>query len=175
MSLPMHKLGKLDRMETASVDELRHEQLQRLRWSVWHAYTNVPHYRKAFDAIGLKPMDINSLEDIAKIPFTGKNDLRDNYPFNMFAVPMKKLSGYTHPAAPPANLPLLATPKVTSKPGPTSLPAPFAPEAAAPGIKFTWPTATACLLVVWEPTTEQKDWAVRLFPCREDKPRSRCS
>ena len=91
MSLPMHKLGKLDRMETASVDELRHEQLQRLRWSVWHAYTNVPHYRKAFDAIGLKPMDINSLEDIAKIPFTGKNDLRDNYPFNMFAVPMKKV------------------------------------------------------------------------------------
>lgn len=56
MNLPMHKLGKLDRMETASVDELRHEQLQRLRWSVWHAYTNVPHYRNAFDAIGLKPM-----------------------------------------------------------------------------------------------------------------------
>ena len=70
MNLPMHKLGKLDRMETASVDELRHEQLQRLRWSVWHAYTNVPHYRNAFDAIGLKPMDINSLEDIARIPFT---------------------------------------------------------------------------------------------------------
>ncbi|WP_417520469.1 phenylacetate--CoA ligase PaaK [Marinobacter sp.] len=91
MNLPMQKLGKLDRMETASVDELRHEQLQRLRWSVWHAYTNVPHYRKAFDAIGLKPMDINTLEDIAKIPFTGKNDLRDNYPFNMFAVPMKKV------------------------------------------------------------------------------------
>jgi len=91
MSLPMQKLGKLDRMETASVDELRHEQLQRLRWSVWHAYTNVPHYRKAFDAIGLKPMDIKSLEDIAKIPFTGKNDLRDNYPFGMFAVPMKEV------------------------------------------------------------------------------------
>ncbi|RBW51846.1 phenylacetate--CoA ligase PaaK [Marinobacter sp. F3R11] len=91
MSLPMQKLGKLDRMETASVDELRHEQLQRLRWSVWHAYTNVPHYRNAFDAVGLKPMDIKTLEDIAKIPFTGKNDLRDNYPFGMFAVPMKEV------------------------------------------------------------------------------------
>lgn len=91
MNLPMQKIGKLDRMETASVDELRHEQLQRLRWSVWHAYTNVPHYRNAFDAIGLKPMDINSLEDIAKIPFTGKDNLRDNYPFKMFAVPMKKV------------------------------------------------------------------------------------
>src|SRR5680860_1195893 len=91
MNLPMQKVGKLDRMETASVDELRHEQLQRLRWSVWHAYTNVPHYRNAFDAIGLKPMDINSLDDIARIPFTGKDDLRKIYPFNMFAVPMKKV------------------------------------------------------------------------------------
>jgi phenylacetate-CoA ligase len=87
----MQKVGKLDRMETASVDELRHEQLQRLRWSVWHAYTNVPHYRNAFDAIGLKPMDINRLEDIVRIPFTGKEDLRNNYPFKMFAVPMKKV------------------------------------------------------------------------------------
>jgi phenylacetate-CoA ligase len=87
----MQRVGKLDRMETASVDELRHEQLQRLRWSVWHAYTNVPHYRNAFDAIGLKPMDINSLEDIARIPFTGKEDLRNNYPFKMFAVPMRKV------------------------------------------------------------------------------------
>ena len=64
MTLPLQKLGKLDRMETASIDELRHEQLQRLRWSVVHAYTNVPFYRKAFDDQGLKPMDINSLEDL---------------------------------------------------------------------------------------------------------------
>ena len=91
MNVPMQKVGKLDRMETASVDELRHEQLRRLRWSVWHAYTNVPHYRSAFDAIDLKPEDINSLEDIAKIPFTGKEDLRNNYPFKMFAVPMHKV------------------------------------------------------------------------------------
>ena len=88
MSLPLRKLGKLDRMETASIDELRHEQLQRLRWSLIHAYTNVPFYRKAFDNIGLKPMDINSLEGLAKLPFTTKADLRDNYPFGMFATPM---------------------------------------------------------------------------------------
>ena len=68
MNLPSQKLGNLDRMETASIDELRHEQLQRLRWSVAHAYTNVPFYRKAFDEIGLKPMDIKSLDDLAKIP-----------------------------------------------------------------------------------------------------------
>ncbi len=88
MTLPLQKLGKLDRMETASVDELRHEQLQRLRWSVVHAYTNVPFYRKAFDDLGLKPMDINSLDDLAKVPFTTKANLRDNYPFGMFATPM---------------------------------------------------------------------------------------
>ncbi|MBW4934403.1 phenylacetate--CoA ligase PaaK [Marinobacter sp. F4206] len=91
MSLPLQKLGKLDRMETASIDELRHEQLQRLRWSVVHAYTNVPFYRNAFDEIGLKPMDINSLDDLAKIPFTTKGDLRDNYPFGMFATPMDQV------------------------------------------------------------------------------------
>ncbi|MDF0752239.1 phenylacetate--CoA ligase [Marinobacter sp. 71-i] len=88
MSLPLQKIGKLDRMETASIDELRHEQLQRLRWSLIHAYTNVPFYRKAFDDIGLKPMDINSLDDLTKVPFTTKADLRDNYPFGMFATPM---------------------------------------------------------------------------------------
>lgn len=91
MTLPMQKIGPLDPLETASVDELRHEQLQRLRWSINHAYTNVPFYREAFDKIGLKPMDINSLEDLAKVPFTMKNDLRDNYPFGMFATPMEQI------------------------------------------------------------------------------------
>ncbi|MGM0570354.1 phenylacetate--CoA ligase PaaK [Marinobacter sp.] len=91
MTLPMQKIGPLDPLETASVDELRHEQLQRLRWSINHAYTNVPFYRDAFDKIGLKPMDINALEDLAKVPFTMKNDLRDNYPFGMFATPMEQI------------------------------------------------------------------------------------
>lgn len=91
MTLPMQKIGPLDPLETASVDELRHEQLQRLRWSINHAYTNVPFYREAFDKIGLKPMDINTLEDLAKVPFTMKDDLRDNYPFGMFATPMEQI------------------------------------------------------------------------------------
>lgn len=91
MSLPLQKLGKLDVLETASLDELRHVQLQRLRWSISHAYMNVPHYRQAFDSIGLSPMDINSLEDLSKVPFTTKADLRDNYPYGMFAVPMQEI------------------------------------------------------------------------------------
>lgn len=89
MTLPLQKLGKLDPLETASIDELRHVQLQRLRWSLSHAYTNVPFYRKAFDDKGIHPMDVNSLSDLGKLPFTTKADLRDNYPYGMFATPMR--------------------------------------------------------------------------------------
>lgn len=88
MSLPLQKLGALDPLETASIDELRHTQLQRLRWSLSHAYTNVPHYRKAFTDIGMHPLDINCLKDLSKLNFTTKADLRANYPYGMFATPM---------------------------------------------------------------------------------------
>lgn len=91
MSLPSQKLGALDPLETASIDELRNTQLQRLRWSLSHAYTNVPFYRKAFQDIGLHPLDINCLEDLSKISFTTKADLRDNYPYGMFATPMRDI------------------------------------------------------------------------------------
>lgn len=91
MSLPSQKLGALDPLETASIDELRNTQLQRLRWSLSHAYTNVPFHRKAFQDIGLHPLDINCLEDLSKISFTTKADLRDNYPYGMFATPMRDI------------------------------------------------------------------------------------
>ncbi|MEE9102738.1 phenylacetate--CoA ligase PaaK [Pseudomonas nitroreducens] len=81
----------LDPMETASVDELRQHQLERLRWSLKHAYDNVPLYRQRFDAAGVHPDDLKTLEDLAKFPFTGKNDLRDNYPYGMFAVPQSEI------------------------------------------------------------------------------------
>jgi phenylacetate-CoA ligase len=77
----------LDPIERASVDELRALQLDRLQWSLHHAYANVPHYRAAFDAAQLHPDDCTSLSDLAKFPFTTKADLRANYPFGMFAVP----------------------------------------------------------------------------------------
>ena len=79
--------GDLEPIETASIDELRELQLDRLRWSVRHAYENVPHYRASFDGAGVHPDDVKSLEDIRKLPFTTKADLRENYPFGMFAVP----------------------------------------------------------------------------------------
>ncbi|HEY2792136.1 MAG TPA: phenylacetate--CoA ligase, partial [Micromonosporaceae bacterium] len=77
----------LDPIERASVDELRALQLERLQWSVQHAYENVPHYRQALDAAGVRPSDIADLTDLSALPFTSKADLRDNYPFGMFAVP----------------------------------------------------------------------------------------
>ncbi|NUR98145.1 MAG: AMP-binding protein, partial [Kribbellaceae bacterium] len=83
--------GGLDAIETASVDELRALQLQRLRWSVRHAYENVPHYRTTLDAAGVHPDDLRELSDLARIPFTTKADLRANYPFGMFAVPRERV------------------------------------------------------------------------------------
>jgi len=82
---------ELEPIERASRDELRALQLQRLQWSLAHAYEHVPHYRKAFDAKGVRPDDLTTLEDLAKFPFTVKADLRDNYPFGMFAVPREQV------------------------------------------------------------------------------------
>ena len=79
--------GDLEPIETASRDELQATQLKRLQWTLRHAYDHVPHYRAAFDAAGFHPNDLTSLEDLARLPFTTKKELRDNYPFGMFAVP----------------------------------------------------------------------------------------
>ncbi|MGV3652663.1 MAG: phenylacetate--CoA ligase PaaK [Noviherbaspirillum sp.] len=84
--------GELEPIETASQDELQAVQLQRLQQTVRNAYHNVPHYRAAFDAAGVHPDDLKTLADLAKFPFTGKKDLRDNYPFGMFAVPREKVA-----------------------------------------------------------------------------------
>ncbi len=82
---------ELDEAERASRDEIMALQTRRLKWSLTHAYYNVAHYRKAFDKAGVHPSDFEELSDLAKFPFTVKTDLRDNYPFNMFAVPREKL------------------------------------------------------------------------------------
>jgi len=77
----------LDEAERMGVEELRELQLQRLRWTLRHAYQNVAHYRRAFDEAGVRPDDCRDLADLANFPLTSKNDLRENYPFGMFAVP----------------------------------------------------------------------------------------
>ncbi len=84
-------MAGLDPIETVSRDEIAALQRERLAWALRHAYTNVAHYRAAFDRAGVHPDDFRSLEDLAKFPFTSKQDLRANYPFGMFAVPREKL------------------------------------------------------------------------------------
>ena len=81
------KAFPLEPIEKASIDELRSLQLKRLQQTLQHAYANSPVYRAKFDAAGVHPNDCKSLSDIAKFPFTTKSDLRDSYPFGMFAVP----------------------------------------------------------------------------------------
>ncbi len=81
----------LDPIETAPREQLAALQLERLRWSLAHAYDNVPHYRSAFDAAGVEPGDLTELADLRRFPFTTKADLRANYPYGMFAVPQDQV------------------------------------------------------------------------------------
>ncbi|MBK6366606.1 MAG: phenylacetate--CoA ligase [Polaromonas sp.] len=82
----------LEPIERASKDELQSLQLTRLKQSLQHAYDKVPHYKKAFDNAGVHPSDLKTLADLAKFPFTTKQDLRANYPFGMFAVPREQVA-----------------------------------------------------------------------------------
>jgi phenylacetate-CoA ligase len=84
-------LDPLHPIETASLDELRALQLERMQGTLRHAYQNSPVYRAKFEACGVHPDDLKSLEDLAQFPFTTKQDLRDNYPFGMFAVPREQV------------------------------------------------------------------------------------
>jgi len=82
----------LDPIEIASRDEIAALQLERMKWSLRHAYDNVPFYKHSFDAAGVHPDDLHDLSDLAKFPFTIKTNLRDNYPFDMFAVPREQVA-----------------------------------------------------------------------------------
>ncbi|ATF87135.1 MULTISPECIES: phenylacetate--CoA ligase PaaK [Burkholderia] len=82
----------LEPIETASRDELQALQLERLKWSLGHAYQHSPVYRRKFDEAGVHPDQLTTLADLSRFPFTTKSDLRDNYPFGMFAVPQERIS-----------------------------------------------------------------------------------
>jgi phenylacetate-CoA ligase len=85
------KPGDLEPIETANPAALAALQLERLKWSLQHAYERVPHYRRKFDAAGVTPADLGTLADLARFPFTTKHDLRENYPFGLFAVPREQV------------------------------------------------------------------------------------
>ena len=86
------KKHELEPIEIASIDEIKALQLVRLKWSVNHAYKNVAFYKKKYDEIGIHPSDLKYLEDIKLFPFTTKEDLRKNYPFNMFAHKLRDIA-----------------------------------------------------------------------------------
>src|SRR5919205_333697 len=85
------KAFDLEPIEKAPREELARLQLERLQWTLKHAYENVPHYRRKFDAAGVKPGDCQRMDDLRRFPFTTKADLRETYPFGMFAVPMERI------------------------------------------------------------------------------------
>src|SRR5689334_2700432 len=84
-------MGGLEPIEKASRDELHALQLTRLKWTLRHAYEHVPAYRRKFEQHGVHPDDLHRIEDLARFPLTTKQDLRENYPFGMFAVPREKV------------------------------------------------------------------------------------
>lgn len=89
MTVRTPRAGDLEPIETASRDELQALQLERMKWSLHHAYDHVPYYREMFQNAGVHPDDLKQLSDLAKFPFTQKEDLRKNYPFGLDAVPMR--------------------------------------------------------------------------------------
>ena len=133
-----------------------------LRWSLRHAYANVPHYRKAFDAKGVTPDDLRTLADLAKFPFTVKTDLRDNYPFGMFAVPRERVSRI-HASSGTTGKPTVVG--YTAKDIDTWATVMARSIRAAGGARratsSTSPTATGCSPAGWARTTAPRSSAAR--------------
>jgi len=134
----------LDPIEIASRDEITALQLDRLRWSLRHAYEGSAFYRRRFDEAGVHPDDLESLSDLAKFPFTTKADLRDTYPFGMFAVPREQLCRIHASSGTTGKPTIVGYTKTDMTSGPISWPARSAHPAAVRETSVTLPTATAC-------------------------------
>ena len=157
--------AELEPIEIASIDEMRELQLQRLKWSVKHAYDNVAVYRSSFDAAGVHPNDIESLDDLAKLPFTTKADLRDNYPFGMFAVPREEVVRVHASSGTTGKPTVVGYSRNDLDAWATWLPAAFVRPAADLAIFYTMLTVMDCLLVVWVLIMEQSDLAAQWCQC----------
>ncbi|VTP64576.1 Phenylacetate-coenzyme A ligase [Serratia rubidaea] len=151
----------LDTIEFASRDEIEALQLRRLKWTLNHAYQNVPMYKRKFDQAGVHPDDLRQLSDLALFPYTTKQDLRDNYPFDTFAVPMEQVVRVHASSGTTGRPTVVGYTQRDIDNWPTSWRAACAPPAPRRGIKCTSPTATACLPAGWAPTTAQSGWGQR--------------
>lgn len=146
---------ELEPIETASRDEISALQLIRLKWSLQHAYDNVTHYRKAFDQAGVHPSEVKDLGDLALFPFTTKADLRNNYPFGMFAVPQSQVAR-VHASSGTTGRPTVVGYTAADIETWANLVARCLRAAACDQpTRFTSPMATACSPADWEPTTAQ--------------------
>ncbi len=165
----------LEPIETASRAELQALQLERLKWSLHHAYENSPVYRRKFDEAGVHPDQLQSLADLARFPFTSKQDLRDNYPFGMFAVPQDRVArihassgttgkptvvGYTL-----KDIDIWATVMARS----------IRASARGAATRSMSAMATACSRAAWARTTGWKRPASRRSRSAVDRPSGRCS
>ena len=153
--------GDLESIETASRDELQSLQLQRLQWSLGHAYDHVPHYRKAFEGAGVHPRDCRSLDDLVRFPFTVKSDLRDNYPFGMFAVPREEVVRIHASSGTTGKPTVVGYTRADIDTWADVWRARSAPPAAAPETSCRFRTATASLPAGWARTMAPKGWARR--------------
>lgn len=140
----MTTLLPLEPIETASRDELTALQLERLKWSLRHAYDHSPVYRRKFDEAGVHPDDLTTLADLSRFPFTTKSDLRDSYPFGMFAVPQEQVSRIHASSGTTGKPTVVGYTAATSIRGRISSHARFARPAHVRATRCTSATATGC-------------------------------
>ena len=134
----------LEAIETASRDEIASVQTKRLKRTLQNVYENVPLYRRKFDAAGVSPLDFKHLDDLKHFPFTTKHDLRENYPFGMFAVPRERVLRVHASSGLLGNVPSSATLAGTSIHGPSLLRVRCEHAECAPACSFTSLSATVC-------------------------------
>ena len=160
-------------IETMKRGELEALQLERLKWTVDYCYKNVPFYTKKLDEAGISADKIKSLSDIKYIPPTTKADLRDNYPFGLFARPMKEMVRI-HASSGTTGKPTVVGYTKHDLDLWSDCVARIAAAAALPTkISFRYLSVTACSRVLWVFITDSKSSAQRLFPIRAETPKRR--
>jgi len=169
------KTFALEPIEKASIDELRTLQLQRMKWSLAHAYAHSPVYKAKFDAAGVHPDDLRQLSDLAKFPFTTKHDLRDNYPFGMFAVPRDQIVRIHASSGTTGKPTVVGYTRKDIDTWADVVARSFRPRARALATCCTRAMATACSRAAWGRTTGPSGWAWRWCPLGVARPKSRSS
>ena len=136
-------------IETMPYEDLRKLQNERFLKQVRHVWDNVPYYRQKMEAKGVTIDDIQSLDDLHKLPFLKKDDLRDAYPYGLMGKPKSNVSGSIPLPAPPASVWWHSTPSMMLTSGRTAVPAPSWRPAAVKKMCFMWLMATACSQAEW--------------------------